>query len=233
MRDAVKLAEIGRISMPKPLDMYTLYYAPGTASMAAHMALIEIGAPYRLERVDFEHKAQRSEAYLRLNPLGQVPTLVIDGQPYTESAALLMMLADRHPEARLAPLPGTPKRNEWYQWMVFLSNALGASFRTWFYPQDLGAADHPPAVRAALQAHIEGLWTRLDNHLVSRGPYLLGDQLSAADLQLIMHMRWSRNMLRSALDWPALRQLATLLRRRESWQRLCDVENLNEWRGPD
>lgn len=201
--------------------------------MAAHMALIEIGAPYRLERVDFEHKAQRSEAYLRLNPLGQVPTLVIDGQAYTESAALLMMLADRHPEAQLAPLPGTSKRNEWYQWMVFPSNALGASFRTWFYPQDLGAADHPPAVRDALQARIEGLWTRLDNHLASRGPYLLGEQLSAADLQLIMYMRWSRNMPRSALDWPALRQFATLLRRRESWQRLCDAENLNEWRGPD
>ncbi len=212
--------------------MYTLYYAPGTASMAAHMALLEIGVPFRLERVDFVRQAQRSETYLRLNPLGQVPTLVIDGQPYTESAALLMMLADRHPEARLAPLPGTPQRNAWYQWLVFQSNALGASFRNWFYPEDLGAAEHPPALRAALQARIEGVWTHLDNHLASRGPYLLGDQLSAADLQLIMHMRWSRNMPRSALDWPALQQFATLLRGRESWQQLCDVENLNEWRGP-
>lgn len=215
-----------------PTDMYTLYYSPGAASMSVHLALIEIGVPYRLERVDLEHKAQRSEAYLRLNPLGQVPTLVIDGQPYTESAALLMMLADRHPQARLAPLPGTPQRNQWYQWLVFLSNALAANFRNWFYPQDLGSADHPPALRAALQARIEGVWTRLDNHLAARGPYLLGDQFSAADLQLIMHMRWSRNMPRSALDWPALLQFATLLRGRESWQQLCDVENLDEWRGP-
>jgi glutathione S-transferase len=164
--------------------------------------------------------------------LGQVPTLIIDDRPYTESAALLMMLADRHPEARLAPLPGTPQRNLWYQWLVFESNALGANFRNWFYPQDLGAAAHPPALLAALQARIEGVWTLLDNHLATRGPYLLGDQFSAADLQLIMYMRWSRNMPRSALDWPALRQFATLLRGRESWQRLCDVENLNEWRGP-
>ena len=213
--------------------MYTLYYVPGAASMSAHMTLIEIGAPFRLERVDFEHQGQRSEAYLRLNPMGQVPTLVIDDQPYTESAAILMMMADRHPDAGLAPQPGTAERNEWYQWLVFMSNALGANFRNWFYPQDLGSADHPPAVRAALQARIEGVWIRLDNHLATRGPYLLGDQVSAADVQLIMHMRWSRNMPRSALDWPALRQFATLLRGRESWQRLCDVENLNEWRGPD
>lgn len=213
--------------------MYTLYYSPGAASMSAHLALIEIGAPYRLEKVDLERKVQRSEDYLRLNPLGQVPTLVIDGQPYTESAALLMMLADRHPEAQLAPLPGTPQRNQWYQWLVFQSNALAANFRNWFYPQDLGSAEHPPAQRAALQARIESVWTRLDTHLAARGPYLLGDQCSAADLQLIMHMRWSRNMPRTSLDWPALRQLATLLRGRESWQRLCDVEGLDEWRGPE
>ena len=212
--------------------MYTLYYSPGTASMAVHLALIEIGAPHRLELVDFERKAQRSEAYLRLNPLGQVPTLVIDDRPYTESAALLMMLADRHPEADLAPPPGTPERNAWYQWQLFQSNVLGATFRHWLYPPDLGAAEHPPAVRTALQHLIEGAWERLDAHLAAHGPYLLGDRLSTADLQLIMYMRWSRNMPRSALDWPALKGFAALMRGRESWQRLCDVENLTEWRSP-
>jgi glutathione S-transferase len=191
--------------------MYTLYYSPGTASMATHLALLEIGAPYQLELVDFENKSQRSEAYLRLNPLGQVPTLVIDGRPYTESAALLMMLADRHPE-------------------VFGSNAFGASYRNWFYPADLGESEHPPAVRAALQRRIESLWTRLDTQLAAHGPYLLGQQFSAADLQLIMYMRWSRRMPRTALEWPALKNFATLLRRRPSWQRLCDLEKLEEWR---
>jgi glutathione S-transferase len=212
--------------------MYTLYYSPGTASMAVHLALIEIGAPHRLEPVDFERKAQRSEAYLRLNPQGQVPTLVIDDRPYTESAALLMMLADRHPEADLAPPPGTPERNAWYQWQLFQSNVLGATFRHWLYPPDLGAAEHPPVVRAALQQRIESAWERLDAHLAAHGPYLLGDRLSTADLQLIMYMRWSRNMSRSALDWSALKRFAALMRGRESWQRLCDVENLTEWRSP-
>ncbi len=198
--------------------------------MAVHLALLEIGAPHQLELVDFENKAQRTEAYLRLNPQGQVPTLVIEGRAYTESAALLMVLADRHPEAQLAPPPATPKRNEWYQWLVFGSNAFGASYRNWFYPSELGAAEHPPSVRAALQARIEGLWTRLDAHLGTHGPYLLGEQFSAADLLFIMYMRWSRRMPRTALDWPALKRFATLMRARKSWQRLCDIENLDEWR---
>ncbi|MDQ1344485.1 MAG: glutathione S-transferase [Pseudomonadota bacterium] len=73
--------------------MYTLFYSPGSASMVVHLALLEIGAPFRLEKVDFDREAQRSPEYLRINPRGQVPTLVIDGQPYFESAALLMILA--------------------------------------------------------------------------------------------------------------------------------------------
>ena len=210
--------------------MYTLYYSPGTASMAVHLALLEIGTPYRLELVDFDQLAQRSANYLQLNPQGTVPTLLIDERPYVESAALLMMLADRHPEARLAPPIGDPKRNEWYQWLVYQSNALGASYRNWFYPPQLGAEQHTPAVRAALQAHIEAVWVRLDAQLAAHGPYLLGEVFSAADLLLIMYLRWSRNMPRTALEWPTLERFSALLRARASWQRLCEIENLKEWR---
>jgi len=210
--------------------MYTLYYSPGTASLVVHLALLEIGAPYQLELVDFEKKAQRSPAYLRLNPQGTVPTLLIDGKPYAESVALLLLLADRHPEARLAPPPGSAQRNEYYQWLVFMASALGATYRNWFYPPELGAEEHPPAVRAALKAHIEAVWERLDARLAAGGPYLLGAQLSAADLLLLMYMRWSRNMPRTALEWPALKAFATMMRSRPSWQRLCDLEKLTDWR---
>jgi len=209
--------------------MYTLYYSPGTASMVVHLALLEIAAPYRLELVDFERGTQHRADYLRLNPQGVVPTLVFDGRAHIESAAILLMLADRHPEARLAPPPGTPQRDEWYQCVVNLSNSLAATYRYWFYPQDLGAAEHPPAVRAALQARIEAVWTRLDARLSADGPYLLGAQFSGADLLATMLMRWSRKMPRTALDWPALRRLADLVRARPSWRRLYELEGLTEW----
>ena len=210
--------------------MYTLYYSPGTASMAVHLALLEIGAPYRLELVDFERGAQRSAEYLRLNPQGKVPTLIVDGQPYHEVAALLLMLADRHPEAKLAPPPATPQRNEWYQWLAYSSFARGATYRNWCYPRDLGLAEHPAEVRAALRARIEAVWDRVDAHLRAGGPYLLGAELSSADLQLLMYMRWSRNSPKPALEWPALKAFAQRMRERASWQRLCELEGLTEWR---
>lgn len=210
--------------------MYTLYYSPGTASLAVHLALLEIGVPYELELMDFDTKAQRNETYLRLNPQGQVPTLLIDGKAFTESAALMLILADRHPEAGLAPPLAGSERAGCYQWVVFLSNVLGSTFRHWFYPGDLGAAEHPPAVRAALLGRIENAWTRLDTHLAAAGPYLLGEHLSVADLLLIMYMRWSRNQPRNALEWPTLKSFADLMRQRDSWQRLCDIEQLTEWR---
>ncbi len=209
--------------------MYTLYYSPGTASMVVHLALLEVGAPYRLQLVDFSAGEQRDPRYLELNPQGTVPTLLIDGKPVTESAALLMILAERHPESRLAPAAGTAERDAWHQWIVYLSNTLAATYRFWFYPEDLGAPEHTPAVRKALQHKIESAWDRLEPHLAARGPYLLGRELSGADLLLTMLMRWSRKMPRPATDWPALKRQADLVRARPSWRKLYELEGLSEW----
>lgn len=209
--------------------MYTLYYSPGTASMVVHLALLEIGAPYRLELVDFDKGDQRDPDYLKLNPQGVVPTLVVDGRPRFESTALLTMLADRHPESHLAPAPGTPEREAWYQWVHYLGNTLASTYRFWFYPNDLGNDEHPPELRAALQRRIEGIFDRLDAHLAAQGPYLLGAEFSGADLLLTMLMRWSRRMPRPAIEWPALNALATRVRSRASWKKLYELEGLTEW----
>jgi glutathione S-transferase len=209
--------------------VYTLYYSPGSASMVVHLTLLEIGAPFRLERLDFDRAEQRGAEYKRLNPRGQVPTLLIDGQPYFESAALLMILAERHPEAGLAPPPGSALRLAWYQWIAFFTNALGPTYRYWFYPPDLGAAEHPPAVREALREKIENSWALVDAHLAAQGPYMLGEAFSGVDLLATMYMRWSRNMPRPAQTWPALKRLADRVRARPSWKRLYEVEELTEW----
>jgi glutathione S-transferase len=209
--------------------VYTLYYSPGSASMVVHLALLEIGAPHDLEKVDLATDAQRRPAYLRLNPRGQVPTLVIDGKPYFESAALLMILAERHPEAKLAPPVGSGMRADWYQWIAFFTNALAPAYRLWFYPSDLGSAEHPPFVREALRQRIEDAWSLVDAHLAAQGPYMLGAEFSGVDLLALMYMRWSRNMPRPVTAWPALRQFADRMRARPSWQRLYEIEGLTEW----
>jgi glutathione S-transferase len=209
--------------------MYVLHYSPGTASMVVHLALLEIGCPFRLEKVDFATDAQHSPDYLRINPRGQVPTLLIDGQAHFESVALLMLLAERHPEAALAPPVGNEARAAWYQWNVFLSNSLAATYRYWFYPPDLGTPEHLPGIRQALQARIENSWALVDAHLQAHGPYMLGAQFYGVDLLATMLMRWSRNMPRPATQWPALRTLADLVRARPSWKKLYEVEGLTEW----
>ena len=209
--------------------MYTLYYSPATASMVVHQALLEIGAPHRLELVDLTQKADERGDYLKLNPRGQVPTLLIDGKPYVESAALLMLLAERHPEARLAPPIGSALRADWYQWIAFFTNTLGPTYRLWFYPPDLGSAEHPEVVREALRQRIEAAWSQVDAHLAGRGPYMLGAQFSGVDLLALMYMRWSRNMPRPVTAWPALKSLADRLRQRPSWKRLYEIEGLIEW----
>jgi glutathione S-transferase len=208
--------------------MYTLYFSPGSAAMLPHLALLEIGAPCRLERLNLEKGEQRSPEYLKLNPQGVVPTLLIDGRPLTESAAILAALADRHPQAKLAPPPGTAQRDSWYQWLIF-NNTLAATFRYWFYPGDLGMQEPTAAVRDAIRLKIEKAWDRFNAHLAASGPYLLGEEFSGVDLYLTMLMRWSRRMPRPATEWPALKALADRVRARASWKKLYEVEGLTEW----
>jgi glutathione S-transferase len=208
--------------------MYTLYYSPGTASMVVHLALLEIGAPHRLQLVDLKAGAQQDPEYLKLNPLGRVPTLIVDDRPVFESVAILMLLAERHPEAKLAPAMGAPDRAQWYQWMVFMANTLMPTFRLWFYPPDTGFDEHPPVVRAVVQQRIERAFDLLDAHLSAHGSYLLGE-FSGADLLLTMLMRWSRNMPKPATEWPALKAFADRVRARPSWKALYEIEGLTEW----
>ena len=211
-------------------NVYTLYYSPGTASMCVHQALIEANAQYDLVLVDLQAGRQRDPAYLRLNPAGVVPTLLIDDVPHTETAALLMTVATRHPEARLAPAEGSARRSAWYQWIVYLANTLQPAFRLWFYPADISEqADVQAILKAATCRRIESIWARIDTHLLAHGSYLLGGKFSAADLMLIMLMRWSRNMPRPATEWTALDQFAARLKARPSWKKLYALEGLSEW----
>jgi glutathione S-transferase len=220
-----------RIPQPiiESLPMYVLYYSPGTASMAVHQALLEIGAPHELRKVDLDSNAQRSAEYLRLNPNGTVPTLIVDGEAVYECAALLLLLAERHPEAALAPAPGTPLRAIYLQWIMHLANTLQPAYRQWFYARDFAPAEHEKEAKEVARRRIEAVWDRLDAHLAAHGPYVLGDTFSIADLFATMLMRWSRNMPKTATAWPALAALAQRVKARPSWKRLYEIEGLTEW----
>jgi glutathione S-transferase len=184
--------------------MYTLYYFPGNASLMPHMLLRELAVPFELRLVDRANNEQKSPEYLKLNPSGHIPVLVDDGMPVYETAAISLYLADRHPDAQLAPLPQSRARGDYYKWMVLLSNALQTQFRAWFYAHefvdDPGYAD---SVKAATAARIGRTFSLIADHLANRR-CLLREQFSAADLYLFMLVRWGR-----ALPSPP-RQIAAL-----------------------
>jgi glutathione S-transferase len=86
------------------INMFKLYYAPGTCALASHIALEEAGAAYTAERIDFKSNQQNSPEYLAVNPKGRVPAMVTDRGNLTETPAMLAFIAQSFPKAKLAPL---------------------------------------------------------------------------------------------------------------------------------
>ena len=115
--------------------MITLYHAPQSRSVRPRWLLEELGADFKIVPIDMSKQEHKSEAHLRVHPHGQVPALTDDGLTLIESAAICLHLADLHPDAGLAPPPGTHERALLYQWTIFA-------------PAEL----EPPLIEAAMQA---------------------------------------------------------------------------------
>ncbi|HEX5328413.1 MAG TPA: glutathione S-transferase N-terminal domain-containing protein [Acetobacteraceae bacterium] len=104
--------------------MLTLYFAPGSSSMAPHIALHEIGATFDSRAVSFVRKQNRTASYLAINPEGKVPTLLIDDRPLTEVAAILFYLARRFPQAGLLPAGDIEAEAQAVSWMSLLASTI-------------------------------------------------------------------------------------------------------------
>lgn len=142
--------------------MLVLYFAPGSSSMAAHIALHEAGAPFDGRPLSFRQKENRTADYLALNAEGKVPTLLIDGRPLTEVAAILFYLARAFPEARLLP-EGCEAEAQAISWMSFAASTL--------HPARRKGLDHATAVyeiadrRLAGRDWVLGSYSIADIHL--------------------------------------------------------------------
>jgi glutathione S-transferase len=143
--------------------MLTLYFAPGASSMAVHIALHEIGAAFDAKPMSFKANDMRSPAFLALNPEGKVPTLLIDGRPLTEVAAILYYLAKRFPEAGLLPRDDVEADARALSWMSFIAATL-----------------HPARARGL--DHAIEVWGIADRRLGNG--WALGDRYSIADIHL-------------------------------------------------
>ncbi len=208
---------------------HVLYYSPGSASLLVHWLLIELDLPHELRRVDMAALQQKTPEYLALNPNGVVPTLVVDGKPQYEAAALAMLLAERHPQAGLAPAVDDPRRADYLQWMFNLANMVQPLLRQWWYPGEVAGDDNAEAVLAHCATRLEAHWRRIDDHLAGHGPFLLGEAPTVPDLLLTMLMRWARNTPRPATSWPRLAALARAMAARPAFVQVYAREGLAEW----
>jgi glutathione S-transferase len=206
--------------------MYALYYFPGNASLFPHMMLREIGAAFELRLVDRGRNAQNSAEYLALNPNGRIPVLVDGDLVLFETAAIALHLADKHPEAGLAPAVGSIERAHFYKWMVHLTNTPQSEFRAYFYPHEhVGDEAAAPSVKQTAEKRLHGMFDRIAQQL-GDGPWLLGERFSAADLFLFMLIRWGRGMARPPRSLPNLDALAGRVLARPSVQAAIAAEGL-------
>lgn len=174
-------------------DRYTLYGAPGSGATPIHAALTLIGA--QVETVDiapWEGDAER-ERVAGVNPMRQVPALVLpSGEVMTESAAILIWLGDRYPEAQLCPAPDDPLRARYLRWMVYLPAAIYSMF--WVRDEPSRLVPDPAAQAAMLERTAERIahcWQLMDSQIEEPAPYLLGEKISMLDLYVTVVSRWT------------------------------------------
>ncbi|HEY4161454.1 MAG TPA: glutathione S-transferase family protein [Dongiaceae bacterium] len=205
--------------------MYTLYWTPGSASIAPHGCLEEAGVPYALKLVDQGKGEHRMPEYLKLNPAGKIPTLIIDNEfLMTESAAMCMLIADRHPQAKLAPEIGDLARGHFYMWLSHLTNTLQPAILRFYYSERYtSAADGAKAVVEKAMEEVTTLWQRIEDHLKAKGPYLLGDRFSAADIFCYMLSTWQDPCPNTYARFPSVKRLADLVSARPAIAKIVKV----------
>lgn len=161
----------------------TLFGAAASGSVAVEAALTLLGLPFDVIEGATWAEAAARDRVADANPMRQIPTLVLPGgEVMTESAAILIYLADLHPAARLAPALDDPKRREFLRWMLYVSSAIYALH--WIKPDvtRIGApASAREAVVEAVHERIAHCWATMDAQLTP-GRFLLGDDLTVLDL---------------------------------------------------
>ncbi|MHA7681872.1 glutathione S-transferase family protein [Cupriavidus sp. PET2-C1] len=161
----------------------TLFHSPNTRSTGALTLLEELGVPYRLHPLNMKAGEQREPAYLAINPMGKVPAIRYGDALVTEQAAVFIFLADLFPQARLAPALTDPLRGPYLRWMAFYGSC--------FEPALVDRSQHRETPRAMCpygdyDTTISTLLGQLE-----KGPYLLGDTFTAADVLWGTALTWT------------------------------------------
>ena len=200
-------------------DPVLLHTNPMSRGQIARWMLEEVGAPYEAVILDYAGGMKTAD-YRAINPMGKVPAIVHGGKVVTECAAICAYLADAFPEAGLAPALDDPRRGLYYRWMFFAAGPVEASVTA----NSLGLL--PPAEKAPIVGYgsFEQTVEALEYAVEQGGPWLLGDQFTAADVYVGSQVAWGQ-MFKSLPERPAFQAYAARLMSRPAAVRAREIDD--------
>jgi GST-like protein len=172
-------------------DEFVVYGQKGTGSITVEATLTLLGLPYRVEETTLRGR-EAAERYARTNPMRQLPALRLpSGEIMTESAAIMIWLADLHPAASLAPAPDDPRRAQFLRWMTFIPASIYSMFWVRDEPSRLAADKAGEAVIKTRTAdRIAECWSIMDSQ-ISPGEFILGDRMTVLDVYVTIVSHWT------------------------------------------
>ena len=166
-------------------DIITFYHNPRSRAQIVHWMLEETGAPYEIRPIDLQAGENRQPAFLAINPMGKLPTIVHRGVTITEAAAICTYLADAFPAAGLAPATDDPRRGTWLRWLFFAAGCFEPALIDRMFQRP------DPGNKGALgYGSYEDVLAALKTALTP-GPWILGDAFSAADVYVGSEINWA------------------------------------------
>ncbi len=195
------------------MGRYTLYWAKSSGAFPVAVLLEAAGLDYEGIEVSLAAKDQHKEDFLKVNPRGQIPALVLpDGEVMTESAAICLYLGERHPESGLVPGSDDPIRAPFLRWMVYAAAQLYEDDLRIYYPErytldESGAPGVKVAAEAAFERHLDILEAAIDE-----GPFVFGQRMTILDVYLAMLVSWHPAATPGSGRFPRLAPLAEAVR---------------------
>ena len=197
-----------------------LYYSQGACSLSPHIVLRELGLPFTLEQVKGGKTAGGAD-YRTVNPKGAVPCLELDdGQRLTEGPAVVQYLADRKPEAKLAPTAGTLERYRLQEWLNYVTSELHKRFST------LWSSKAQPEWKAAVREQLGEQLAYVARSLEGQHYLLGGSQPTVADFYLWVVLSWGRYVEVDIGRWPVLTEYFKRIATRPAVQEALKAEGL-------
>jgi len=162
----------------------TLYHVAPSRSSIVHWMLEEVGEPYEIHLLSMKRGEQHAPDYLAINPMGKVPALKHGDVVITEAAAICAYLADEFPQRKLGIPVGDPRRGVYFKWLFFGPSCIEPAIMDRAYPRKEAAP------RAALGYGEYDVVLDVLTKAVAKGPYLMGEQFTAADVVIGSGLRW-------------------------------------------